>query len=275
MKRSQLLASTAIALVLSAQSLSAEEAKLPAVSGVNAKFGAAFGAINGEATGVAEGSVSFPVGRKFGVQIDGLAGGAEKGGLFGGGAHLFWRDPAKGLFGAYAGVVKSKLGGVDKTVYAIGAEGSLYLDRITVDVFAGFVDGDEVDENFGAIWSLGYYPIDDLRLSVGGRYLDGDFAGIGKAEYLVGEYGSSSVAIFGRGLAGEDDEWQALVGVRLYFGGEKKSLIRRHREDDPSNLSLDFLFESKIDAPAAAPTPAPEPTPPPPTTTSAPPTSLL
>ena len=38
------------------------------------------------------------------------------------------------------------------------------------------------------------------------------------------------------------DYTQALGGVRVYFGDPGKSLIRRHREDDPDNSLPDDLF---------------------------------
>jgi hypothetical protein len=34
---------------------------------------------------------------------------------------------------------------------------------------------------------------------------------------------------------GEDDHSTVWVGLRFYLGGEDKSLIRRHREDDPND----------------------------------------
>ena len=35
------------------------------------------------------------------------------------------------------------------------------------------------------------------------------------------------------GQLGEDGYTSVMAGLSLYFGGEDKSLIRRHREDDP------------------------------------------
>ena len=41
----------------------------------------------------------------------------------------------------------------------------------------------------------------------------------------------ASITVEGR--LGEDGFTSVMAGLSLYFGGEDKSLIRRHREDDP------------------------------------------
>ena len=43
------------------------------------------------------------------------------------------------------------------------------------------------------------------------------------------------------GRVGEEGFASVMAGVSLYFGGEDKSLIRRHREDDPPVYSLDIF----------------------------------
>ena len=52
---------------------------------------------------------------------------------------------------------------------------------------------------------------------------------------------SSGVALYAEGRIGEDDYKGAWAGVRMYLG-DNKSLIRRHREDDPTDWSEDNLF---------------------------------
>jgi hypothetical protein len=47
------------------------------------------------------------------------------------------------------------------------------------------------------------------------------------------------------GQLGEDGYTSAMAGLSLYFGGEDKSLIRRHREDDPS-LHFFNLFSAGL-----------------------------
>jgi hypothetical protein len=46
--------------------------------------------------------------------------------------------------------------------------------------------------------------------------------------------GMSGLTVFFDGAVHDDENYRALGGVRYYFG-ESKSLIRRHREDDPRN----------------------------------------
>ena len=55
-------------------------------------------------------------------------------------------------------------------------------------------------------------------------------------------------SIFAEGRIGEDDYAAVWGGVRLYLGQEK-SLIRRHREDDPGEKGPDNLRGVKIDDP--------------------------
>lgn len=257
MTRAHLVATTAIALAFAPISSAFADGfqpivepepvgPLPAVSAFNGKAALGGGGVNGEGIGFLEASVSAPFGHSFGVQGDALVGYASSGSVLGGGVHGFWRDPSVGLVGLYGGVLNAELGDADHTVYTIGAEAAAYLGAFTVEGYAGYLDGDEVDSSFAGVLRLAYYPIDDLRLSVGGRYIDDHAAGIFEAEYQLSGLPFSGVSVFGRGLIGDDDEWQGLAGLRIYLAPEEKSLIRRHREDDPTHLTLDFLFETEL-----------------------------
>ena len=53
----------------------------------------------------------------------------------------------------------------------------------------------------------------------------------------------ASVSIFADLATGEDDYEHVLVGAKYYFGGDK-SLIKRHREDDPPNNILTTVRQS-------------------------------
>ena len=48
-------------------------------------------------------------------------------------------------------------------------------------------------------------------------------------------------ALFTEGWIGEAGNNGALVGLRMYFGQRDKTLIRRHREDDPGVLTYEQL----------------------------------
>ena len=52
------------------------------------------------------------------------------------------------------------------------------------------------------------------------------------------------------GRLGEDGYTSVMAGVSLYFGGEDKSLIRRHREDDPPIYGVDIFGAFLGDDPA-------------------------
>lgn len=76
------------------------------MSTVNGKLSTEGGVVgSGDASsgiGVVEGSLTAPLGHALGFQVDGVAGTAFNAFFGGGTAHLFWRDPAIGLFGPIA-----------------------------------------------------------------------------------------------------------------------------------------------------------------------------
>lgn len=75
----------------------------PAVDGINAKIDGFGGSASNRGAYGARGSVTAPLGYAFGIQLDGAAGSTANRGYGAGAAHLFWRDPSRGLFGIYAG----------------------------------------------------------------------------------------------------------------------------------------------------------------------------
>ncbi|MEM1421851.1 MAG: hypothetical protein AAF661_10120 [Pseudomonadota bacterium] len=244
MIRSRLLATTAMPLLVLAPlsgALADGHEGLPAVSTVNGKLAAGGGAISGDTSGFVEGSLSIPVGHSYGVQIDGLGGVSDDDGFFGAGAHVFWRDPDTGLIGLFGSVTNADFG-EDYTHFVGAVEGEYYAGRVSVEGFAGFEGGDDVESGFIGIGDLAYYPEDDLRLSIGARYIQEDFMGAAGAEYQINEI-APGVSLFAEGRAGDDDNWQAVGGIRIHLGADDKTLIRRHREDDPKNRQREFLLE--------------------------------
>src|SRR5215212_6548147 len=100
----------------------------PAVSGVNGKLEAFGGEFDDNSLGAVAGSITFPLSQRYGLQVDGLAGSWDGDGIYGIGAHLFWRDPSQGLLGVYADHVRWEgFGG--KEVSRVAVEGELYLGR--------------------------------------------------------------------------------------------------------------------------------------------------
>lgn len=211
----------------------------PAVSDVNGKIAVGGGAFDDNEFGFVEGAFSVPLGQNFGFQGDGLAGLSDDGELYGAGAHLFWRDPSVGLFGAFGGITHVEDTARDYTHYAIGAEGEVYLGRVSIEALAGLSTGKRIDDDFLFDGSLAYYLTDNARIAGGARYLQDDLMGTGGFEFQMSQSGAS---FFAEGGYHDDDRWQAFAGIRFYFGSDKP-LIRRHREDDPGARNTDFLFE--------------------------------
>ena len=249
--------------------------QLPAVDGINGKlevfgglsqrlsqdpFAPFFTRNQWRPTAGVLGSVSFPLAHSFGLQIDGSAAttaGAFNGGL---GAHAFWRDPAKGLFGVYGSVnYIGRAGGL--VVGRVGPEAEIYLGRVTLQGVAGVEFGTRKSATFGFplftpaatfltlnnnsiktrffdVASIAFYPVDDLKLSIGQRLVYGKLAGTAGAEYLV-THGPTAVSVFAEGRIGARGSSGAVGGLKVYFGQKDKSLIRRHREDDPVNYQIE------------------------------------
>jgi hypothetical protein len=92
----------------------------------------------------------------------------------------------------------------------------------------------EMETRFFDKVDLVYYPMPDLQVFLGHRYVGGGHAaGLG-AEYLWQSDGRIATSTFVEGRVGQNDSKAVWAGLRFYFGPEDKSLMRRHREDDPS-----------------------------------------
>lgn len=132
-------------------------------------------------------------------------------------------------------------------------EAFLYLDRFTL---GGLVGAQRFQSNqlvrlarhdktdFFDQLSLAYYPDDNLMLSVGHAFSFKKHAVTFQAEKLLTGLSGRGVAtaVFAQGLVSEGGHGGAMAGVTFYFGASDKSLIRRHREDDPPNYPRDSLL---------------------------------
>jgi hypothetical protein len=127
------------------------------------------------------------------------------------------------------------LGGVNSYVGA--GEGALYLDRVTLDALVGAESGDNIDTQFFDVAKVGYYPTDNLLLSVGQSYILGVHSGLVGAEWGFGVGGGTMTSVFAHGGVSENGVGTVLGGLRVYFGQRDKTLIQRHREDDPAAIS--------------------------------------
>jgi hypothetical protein len=216
-----------------------------AVSAPNGKLGAFGGVIadDDEAYG-AFGAFALPLGQPFGLQIDGMVGSADDDLFYGIAGHLFWRDPAVGLLGFYASYAKwdsSQTIAVDTEVDGtvqqitggevakVGVEAEAYLGRLSLEGMIAYQFGDE--EGVAGKGTLAFYPTDDLRFDVSVSHLEGPgFSGGVGVEWAPPAAGG--LALFADASIDEDEDVRAFGGVTFYFGPQK-SLIQRHREDDP------------------------------------------
>lgn len=243
-------AGTAVAADLYLEGTPVEPTVLPAVSGINGKISVLGGSLFDEGYGALAGSISIPVGVRYGLQLDGAVG-THDGDFIGGGAgHLFWRDPSMALLGIYGSHTYHD--NLDGSVSRIGIEGEYYWNQFTVKgvVGAEFFDvdipTDVDDENFFAFSDLSYYPLDNLELSVGHRYTAETHAlALGVEYQLDQQIFSSGVALFAEGRIGEND-YEGIWGGVTFYIGDDKSLIRRHREDDPDDWGEDNLLAAVV-----------------------------
>lgn len=217
-----------------------------AVDGLNGKidgFGGTFGDRSYYSGG---GSLSAPLGCEFGVQVD-LSGGSFDNRFIGTAAgHLFWRNPAQGLIGAYGEFTQwSEFGGVRAGHF--GPEGELYFGQWTLRGVTGVEFGNSTSGTVGPIIQtynvrtrffdqvdLAYYLQDNLEVYAGHRYLGGKNAAAFGGEWGIPVNNEMMAAPFVEARVGEANYHGVWGGVRFYFGQHDKTLIRRHREDDPT-----------------------------------------
>lgn len=248
----------------------------PAVDGINGKIDSFGGSIATRSLYGAEGVLSVPLGGRYGLQVDGSAGSFGHRGFASTAGHLFWRDPSVGLLGGYASYMHwNAYGGVNLAQY--GAEAAWYAGRWTLEGVAGVESGSRKTDISGGYTTTidldtrgfdriaaSYYVNDNLKLSVGHLYTGGRNALSLGGEWGFGFGGGRMGALFAEGRIGEAGNNGVWGGLKVYFGQREKSLIRRHREDDPP-ASADTLFgivNSITGSSSSSFTPAPPPPPP-------------
>jgi hypothetical protein len=227
---------------------------LPAVSGFNGKmdaFGGGFGSFDKGAVAGVNGSVTVPLGFRFGAQMDGTVA-SEAGKFYGSVAdHVFWRDPTVGLIGLYGKASDyNGLGGV--RMGQGGLEGEYYLSQVTLRGVAGVEGGNSgtfvsngffqkanVTTRFFDKIDAAFYPTPNWEVFVGHRYTGGINAAAAGVEYLWRTGGGAAVSTYVEGRVGEQQYRAIWAGLRVYFDGGDKSLIDRKRQDDPPSWELD------------------------------------
>ena len=203
----------------------------PAVDGINFKASALTGVIGGYANHmfILSAAVPIPYFDQFGAQLDlGIGNYRSDYTSAAAGLHIFWRNPSIGLFGIYGdwGYVNPEHAG------RTGFEGSLYLDRWTIDAFIGKQYGQHVFTKFVDEVDLSYYFTDNFKGSIGHRLTSrGHVANLG-FEYMPASYNGWSV--YGEAEGGQDDYYGAWIGLRYSFGtGAANTLLERDRTADP------------------------------------------
>ena len=214
---------------------------LPAVDGLNGKI-TYTNSIDGSDISMFSGSIAVPLGHSFGLQIDGAfmpdisVEGLGDSSLYGVGAHAFWRDPNRGLLGLVGHISHADfLDGIQ--FYTAAVESEKYWDQLSLENFVGFTKVDFRDADFLSRSTLAYYPIDNLQFYVGHFHAHG-FHGLRLgSEWSLGSRAGATPAIYADAAIIEGGHTSITAGARVYFGQSDKSLIRRHREDDPINLA--------------------------------------
>ncbi len=221
---------------------------LPAVSGLNGKFSLESGIESsfGKATGVglASGSITMPLGHAFGLQFDADAATREGNADGGGTAHLFWRDPAMGLLGLIGSVEGDATGHVG----SYGVEGEFFAGPVTLGTSMGYVDtAASVLGQTGGFYEahVQVYPAPDLSLNAGLEAVLGHLSGSASVEYQPTLLQQHNVSFFVDTEAGDQSFSSVTAGIRFYFGADK-TLIRRHREDDPEYNPTLMAVESAM-----------------------------
>ena len=92
-----------------------------------------------------------------------------------------------------------------------------------------------VPNRFFDVVTASYYVTDNFKLSIGHRYIfDRNALALG-GEHGFALGGGRMAALFTEGTLGEHGTYSALAGLRIYFGQRDKSLMDRHRQDDPTD----------------------------------------
>jgi hypothetical protein len=224
---------------------------MPAVDGINAKIdGYGGGASHTNGFYGTTGSLSVPLAQQWGAQIDARAHNGDGIGAYGAAGHAFWRDPSIGLVGAYGsywhwnGRDIADVGHVSTNTGAIAAEGEYYAGRWTLGGLAGIemvsvnapvaLEAFSIPNRFFDSIRASYYVTDDFRLSIGHVYTSGRHRLTLGAEHGLALGGGRMASLFGEAVFGEEGHNAVLGGLRIYFGQHDKSLIDRHRQDDPA-----------------------------------------
>ena len=169
---------------------------------------------------------AVPIASAFGLQGDVAVGSF---GYYGLGGHLFWRDPAEGLIGAFASYERNN----NSDMTRVGAEGEWYANRTTT--FRGTIgeqSGTVPNGLFGKL-DVVFYATPNFSLTGGVITDPGATYGHAGFEWQPAMTGLAGMSIFADGQFGQANRAQITAGLTFHFGGASKTLIDRDRRDDP------------------------------------------
>ncbi len=218
----------------------AAAAKDPAVSQTNLKVTGTGGTANDEGAWFAGGILTAPVGHSWGLQVEGGIAGVDDDTIWGGGAHIFTRDPDAYLLGLFAAYAAEDEFDLDAT--RLGAEAEIYLNQVSILAKAGYQFSDDLDDGaFGDI-ELRWYLSNNFVLSGGGSFDENNTFGRAGIEWQPGFSALPGLAFRVDGVVGDDDFDSIMGGITYYFGANAH-LKDRHRRQDPDS-ALFSLFNS-------------------------------
>jgi len=232
--------------------------RLPAVSAINGKieFQGGWDGMTGLANSadfLGGATLSMPVGDRFGIQADVAASNVFGNTMGGGSLHFFTRDPDAYLLGVTGGAFWAN----NANAQLIGPEFELYSGPMMFQGYGGFMNMNVAGVNSGklfAIADVSLYATDNFRLIVGAKDIADFKSAHAGLEYQFSEAMPVSLTLDGK--IGDNNFAAVDAGIRIYFGGENKSLKRRHREDDPPNRIFDvFNGAGNAFVPANVPNP--------------------
>ena len=225
----------------------------PAVSGLNGSLDVRGGAARGNMTGLLAGEASAPVTHNFGVQFDGAIGNIGGASASGAGVHAFYRNPSQMLAGLTA-----ERGWFDGQHFnRYGVEGEYYQGNLTYVGRVGYQNGTVRHGEYTNL-DVNWYMNDNWVVTPGFRNTGGQAWARVATEWQPQAFKiAPGLSLFGSTGAGNHGYAFGLLGVRYYFGSDK-NLVRRHREDDPSELISDDLTDNAGQyKPAFVPPPLP------------------
>ncbi|MEQ1768607.1 MAG: hypothetical protein ABL879_02100 [Devosia sp.] len=192
--------------------------------------------------GSATGSFTTPVG-PFGLQGDFTLSANGSGKTFSATFHAFARDPSAWMVGITKGIVVTD----DAALLALGVEGELYFDQLSLETWAGLAGvtyaNPDLDDATGFFFfgDLAYYATPNWRLVGGVSSVLGNNQLHLATEYFLQDQLQVPFSFVADARIGETSS-KVTIGIHGYFGGDdpNKSLIDRHRQDNLRLRSLDL-----------------------------------